>query len=265
MKKIIRSPFANIYEEASFSSQIITQAVISELAEVLDTRGDWLLLRLPTGHEGWTQNFSTVDCDEETEEKLNRLSKLMIHTPFLPVYAEDELRAQRITVLAMGAEIPYLEKKEDKYKILLPDGRQAFIRQEAMSLQNPREIILSSAERLLGASYFWGGRTENGCDCSGLVQMCFKIAGISLPHQASRQIRIVEERPLSLEEAQAADLAFFQNEKGRISHVAIMRKTPEYIHASGEVKINSFDPRASNYLKKLDDMLKGIYSIENLL
>ncbi|MDZ7796790.1 MAG: hypothetical protein U5N56_07010 [Candidatus Marinimicrobia bacterium] len=44
-----------------------------------------------------------------------------------------------------------------------------------------------------------------------------------------------------------------------------MRKTPEYIHSSGEIKINSFDPEATHYLKKLHDMLEGVYSIETLL
>lgn len=265
MNKIIKTPFANIYEDASFSSQIITQGVMGEMAEVLDTRGDWVKLRLPDAYGGWSQNFSTVDCDRETEDILNSLPALMIHTPFLPVYESRDLKGPRMAVAAMGAKLPYLYHDGDEYEILLPGGRHGHIRQEAMSVSDPRDIILCAAGRLLGTSYFWGGKTENGCDCSGLTQMCFKIAGLSLPRDAGKQIKVLKKHPVKLENARPGDLAFFQNEKGNITHVAIMRKSPEYIHSSGEVKINSFDPKAPHYLKKLDDMLEGVYSIESLL
>lgn len=265
MKKIIRTPFANIYEDAAFASQLVTQGVMGEITDLLEVRADWVRLRLPDGYEGWTQNFSTVDCDGETEKMLNSLPRLMIHQPFLSVYVNKDLQGTRIAVTAMGSAMPYLYREGDEYEILLPDGRHGHIRQKPMGIQDPRDIILCAAGRLLGASYFWGGKTENGCDCSGLTQMCFKIAGLSLPRDASQQIRVLKKHALTPEIARPGDLAFFQNEKGRITHVAIMRKSPEYIHSSGEVRINSFDPQAAHYLKKLDDMLEGIYSIESLL
>jgi gamma-D-glutamyl-L-lysine dipeptidyl-peptidase len=265
MKKIIKTPFANMYDDASFSSQLVTQGIISEIAEVLDRKGDWIKLRLPDAYEAWSQNFSTVDCNPETESMLGRLPKVMIHTPFLPVYPNRDFKGSRMAVLSMGALVPYLEKDRDEYEILLPDGRHGHIRQKPMSVQNPRDMILCSAGNLLGASYFWGGKTENGCDCSGLTQMCFRIAGLSLPRDASQQIKLLKKHPVSVDIARPGDLAFFQNEKGSIVHVAIMRKSPEYIHSSGEVKINSLDPQADHYSKKLDEMLEGIYSIESLL
>ncbi|MEA3392054.1 MAG: NlpC/P60 family protein, partial [Candidatus Marinimicrobia bacterium] len=113
--------------------------------------------------------------------------------------------------------------------------------------------------------YFWGGKTENGNDCSGITQMCFTIAEIQLPRDASQQIKILKEYPVALKEAKPGDLAFFQNDKGNITHVAIMRRSPEFIHSSGEVKLNSFDPNAAHYSEKLDKMLEGIYSIDKLI
>ncbi len=68
-----------------------------------------------------------------------------------------------------------------------------------------------------------------------------------------------------MNEAKPGDLAFFQNDKGNITHVAIMRRSLEFIHSSGEVKLNSFDPEAPNYSEKLDRMLEGIYSIDTLI
>ena len=265
MKKIIKTPFANMYQEASFSSQLVTQGVIWDIAEVLDKKGDWVKLRLPDGYAAWSQDFSTLDLSAETEKLLETLPRLTIHEPFVPVYAAADMQGGRIAVLAMGASVPYLEKDAAELEILLPDGRHGHIRQEPLGVSDPRDVILCSAGKLLGASYFWGGKTENGCDCSGLTQMCFSVAGLSLPRDASQQIKVLKDHPVEQEDARPGDLAFFQNDKGSITHVAIMRKTPEYIHSSGAVKINSFDPEKGHYLKKLDDMLEGIYSIETLL
>ena len=53
----------------------------------------------------------------------------------------------------------------------------------------------------------------------------------------------------NLEQAQAGDLAFFDHEDGRISHVGIVIDPTRIIHCSGRVKV-----------EKLDQT--GIYNIE---
>jgi len=53
MKKIIKTPFANMYEEARFSSQLVTQGTMWEIVDVLDQKGDWIQLRTPDGYEAW--------------------------------------------------------------------------------------------------------------------------------------------------------------------------------------------------------------------
>lgn len=265
MKKIIKTPFANMYEEARFSSQLVTQGTMWEIAEVLDQTGDWIKLRLPDGYEAWSQNFSTLDLNDEMENMLETLPKLMIHVPFLPIYETSEMKGPRKAVAAVGASFPYLKKDNDKYEILMPDGSRGYIEQKVLTVTDPRDVILCTAGKLLGCSYFWGGKTENGCDCSGITQMCFNVAGLKLPRDASQQIKVLKEHPVETDKAKPGDLAFFQNAKGNITHVAIMRRTPEFIHSSGEVKLNSFDKNAANYSEKLDKMLEGIYSIDMLI
>ena len=265
MKKIIKTPFANMYDDASFSSQLVTQGTMWEIVKVLETKGDWIKLRTPDGYEAWAQNFSTLDLTSELEKLIESLPKVMIHTPFLSLYDNKDMKAPRKAVAAMGAQFPYLKKKGDIYEVLMPDGSSAYMEQKALTVTDPRDIILCSAGKLLGCSYFWGGKTENGCDCSGITQMCFHIAGLELPRDASQQIKVLKKHPVELKDAMPGDLAFFQNAKGNITHVAIMRKSPEFIHSSGEVKLNSFDPNAIHYSEKLDKMLEGIYSIDMLV
>ena len=265
MKKIIKTPFANMYEEARFSSQLVTQGTMWEITEVLDQIGDWIQLRTPDGYKAWAQNFSTLDLSDEMEKMVASLSKVMIHTPFLSIFATANMVSPRKAVAAMGASFPYLKKDGDVYEVLMPDGSTGYLEQPALSINDPRDIILCSAGKLLGCSYFWGGKTENGCDCSGITQMCFTIAGLKLPRDASQQIKVLKKHPVEMKNAKPGDLAFFQNDKGNITHVAIMRRSPEFIHSSGEVKLNSFDPKAPHYSEKLDRMLEGIYSIDQLI
>ena len=265
MKKIIKTPFANMYEEARFSSQIVTQGSMWEITEVLDQIGDWIKLRTPDGYEAWAQNFSTLDLSKEMEKMIMSLPKLMIHTPFLPIFKTAGMKAPRKAVAAMGASFPYLKNDGDLYEVLMPDGSTGYLEQKMLTVSDPRDIILCSAGKILGCSYFWGGKTENGCDCSGITQMCFNIAGLKLPRDASQQIKVLKKYPVEIKNAKPGDLAFFQNDKGNITHVAIMRRSPEFIHSSGEVKLNSFDPKAPHYSEKLDRMLEGIYSIDKLI
>ncbi len=265
MKKIIKTPFANMYEESRFASQLVTQGTMWDIAEVLDKNGDWIKLRTPDGYEAWSQNFSTLDLNEDMEKMIASLPRLMIHTPFLPIYDKPEMGAPRKAVAAIGAAFPYLKKNGHIYEVLMPDGSTGYLEQKPLDVSDPRDIILCVAGKLLGCSYFWGGKTENGCDCSGLTQMCFNVAGLSLPRDASQQIKILKDHPVNKNAAKPGDLAFFQNDNGNITHVAIMRRTPEFIHSSGEVKLNSFDKDEPHYSEKLDKMLEGIYSIDTLI
>ncbi|MDZ7820379.1 MAG: NlpC/P60 family protein [Candidatus Marinimicrobia bacterium] len=214
MKKIIKTPFANMYDDASFSSQLVTQGLIWDIAEQLDRKGDWVRLRLTDGYEAWSQDFSTLELSPETGSLLNTLPRLTVHTPFLSIYDNPAMKGQRMGVLTMGASVPYLEQRGEDHEILLPGGRHGHVRQPELTVTDPRDIILCSAGRILGASYFWGGKTENGCDCSGLTQMCFRIAGLSLPRDAGQQIKRLKEDPVSLRRPGRGILPSFRMKRG---------------------------------------------------
>jgi cell wall-associated NlpC family hydrolase len=102
------------------------------------------------------------------------------------------------------------------------------------------KAILQLTFKFLNTPYLWGGRSVFGIDCSGFTQMIFKFLGVSLLRDAYLQAGQGE--PVGfLEETRTGDLAFFDNEEGRITHVGILLNSHEIIHSSGKVRIDKID------------------------
>lgn len=99
---------------------------------------------------------------------------------------------------------------------------------EGLSIE--RVLILSTAENALGTPYRLGGNTPAGLDCSGLVEMAYRAAGIPVPRTADDQFR----RLPSVRQARPGDLLFFDTAgRGKASHVGIYRGNGQMIHAPG--------------------------------
>ncbi|WP_355660697.1 C40 family peptidase [Halomonas salifodinae] len=99
-------------------------------------------------------------------------------------------------------------------------------RGEALSLE--RALILSSARQALGTPYRFGGNTPRGLDCSGLVELSYRAAGIPVPRTADDQYRQLP----AVREARPGDLLFF-GDRRKATHVGIYVGNGQMIHAPG--------------------------------
>ena len=70
--------------------------------------------------------------------------------------------------------------------------------------------------------------------------MVYKLNGYQLKRDASQQATQGEALSF-IEESEPGDLAFFDNEEGRITHVGIMMQDNYIIHAHGKVRIDRID------------------------
>lgn len=96
--------------------------------------------------------------------------------------------------------------------------------------------IVETALEYEGTPYKYGGTTQRGMDCSGLVYVAFQKENISLP-RTSRSMSL-EGKRLKLKEVLPGDLLFFQTDKNRkvINHVGIVVEADldgiNFIHSS---------------------------------
>ncbi|MCE8021639.1 C40 family peptidase [Halomonas sp. MCCC 1A11036] len=99
-------------------------------------------------------------------------------------------------------------------------------RSDALSIE--RALILATAKNALGTPYRLGGNTPEGLDCSGLVEMAYRSAGIKVPRTADEQYRTLP----AVDRAQPGDLLFF-GDRRKATHVGIYRGNGQMIHAPG--------------------------------
>ncbi|MGE3825539.1 MAG: C40 family peptidase, partial [Bacteroidia bacterium] len=142
-----------------------------------------------------------------------------------------------LTPVIAGSTLPAYEHG----KLYVGDEEFSFDGEITHPLSDSIPALVSEyATVFLNAPYLWGGRSVFGIDCSGFTQVVFKMAGIQLKRDAYQQA----EQGITLsfvEEAQTGDLAFFDNEEGKIVHTGIVLSQGKIIHASGKVRIDKLD------------------------
>jgi hypothetical protein len=84
------------------------------------------------------------------------------------------------------------------------------------------EQALEVARRFLGLRYLWGGTSDWGVDCSGLVHRSWRSLGVVLPRDAHDQADAVDAVPL--DEVGPGDLYFFARPGERPYHVGFVTR-----------------------------------------
>jgi uncharacterized protein YgiM (DUF1202 family) len=222
-----------VRSSASDKSEMVTQLLFGETVEILDTKSSWSRIRCTwDNYIGWVdskQIKALPASDVESYKNKYAYSLELIQAAvgdgyYLPI--------------TIGATLPEF----DGMHFRLNGSSFTFSGQAISPLdtQLSTALILKIARRYLYAPYLWGGRSPMGIDCSGLSQIVFKMAGVAIPRDASEQVHIGHMVDFN-EQAQAGDLAFFENKKGNISHVGILLSKNEIIHASGQVRVDKID------------------------
>lgn len=89
--------------------------------------------------------------------------------------------------------------------------------------------LVEEARAYLGAPYEWGGMSERGIDCSGLVHMAHRRLGRLVPRDAHEQEAAAE--PVDESELRRGDLVCF-GPPGQASHIAFWLGEGRILHAT---------------------------------
>ena len=219
-----------IRKEPSHKSELVTQLLFGESWEMLREEPEWLHIRcMADGYEGWL---------DRKQAKFARQQDLSGSISYTLDLVQSATSKDRHVLLVMGSSLPAY----DGLNFRMMNEKFVYNGQatEPLSSFNSPAMAVKIGRKYLGSPYLWGGRSPFGIDCSGLIQVIGKTTGIALPRDAADQALVGETIDFA-HSATEGDLAFFENEEGRIIHVGILTGPGQILHASGMVRIDALD------------------------
>lgn len=230
---ICKVPVAPLRAEASDRAEIITQLLFGDQVELLQKSDNWWQVRNAyDGYEGWMDYKQLTPLTKEAYEGLEHCLDLV---PAAFGTQVTDAKGSKY-LLSPGSNLPFYKNEqctlgEEKFQVHFQPHQGA---------PSSQEQLLNTALFFQNTGYLWGGKNLFGMDCSGFTQIVFKLNGIRLKRDAWQQAEQGSTVDF-LQEVQAGDVAFFDNEAGRITHVGIMLNGTDIIHASGKVRIDQLD------------------------
>lgn len=242
---ICENVFVPLRSGPSHKTEMLSQVLFGEKYRIIDKSGSWIKVETEfDNYTGWIDSAHLQHSPVDEDFKGRVLNRSLL------CHKNDNTKI----VLEAGCEIynPDFSAKTFSVGKNIYRVAEDFSEQYVTATDKPAETAL----KFINSPYIWGGRIPSGIDCSGLTQLAYKIHGISIPRDSWNQ----SEAGYTIDFIDAAapgDLVFFDNERGRITHVGMILSRGLVIHASGRVRIDNIDhqgiykPEIKGYSHKL--------------
>lgn len=252
----------NIRSNPRHSAELATQSTLGTVLRVWEKAGEWYRIQTPDGYLGWLDPGGFVPLDEKGLTDY-QASQRVVYLPEMGFAWEGpNTDSRKVSDLLAGNILVEVGKSGNYTRVQFPDGRLAYLPSGTLaplkewldSRQATVANILEDAQAMLGRPYLWGGTSGKGMDCSGFTKTVFYLNGLLLPRDASQQVHVGKAIDTNddISNLQAGDLLFFglegnEDQKEKITHVAIYMGDSKIIHATGQVKIESLNPEDDNF------------------
>jgi gamma-D-glutamyl-L-lysine dipeptidyl-peptidase len=152
-----------------------------------------------------------------------------------PIHLDPDGASEQVTQALRGEPLVVEERSEGWARVRTAYDYPGWIAADALSEEPPEAWPPSErdgdpveeARAYLGTPYLWGGMSEHGIDCSGLVHMAWRRLGRLIPRDASQQAGAAA----SVEKPRPGDLAVYGADE--ITHIAFWLGGGRILHAAG--------------------------------
>ena len=138
------------------------------------------------------------------------------------VYPASDMKQPVLSALPLDGRVR-VDGTRDVFSQI--EGRGFVITAHLAPIAQTVPDAVAIAERLIGVPYLWGGKSSLGLDCSGLVQLCFSLAGRAMPRDTPMQERVGDALG-EMPSLTRGDLVFWRG------HVGIMVDDGMLLHAN---------------------------------
>jgi cell wall-associated NlpC family hydrolase/L,D-peptidoglycan transpeptidase YkuD (ErfK/YbiS/YcfS/YnhG family) len=230
--------------------RIETQALFGEPVRVLAQRGAWTEVAVtdqPTpknrlGYPGWIPTKQLTSNPTFGGLLSGRIAEVTAPTALLR-------GAVRPLKLSFGTRLPVVGTSDSAaampaprgggVQVVTPAGQLGRLPTSAVHVYaSPPAIpaptgqgLVATARLFLGVRYLWGGTSMFGFDCSGLVNLIYRVNGIVIPRDADAQA--LAGRPVARSGLEPGDLVFFATDppSRAITHVGMYAGGGQIIEA----------------------------------
>lgn len=211
--------------EPSDTTELVSQVLYGEIFKVTERRKKWSKIRLDYDQfEGWIANNQYLELSEFEYHQLTETPQKL--SGDLIEFIQDN--SNQLLTIPLGSSLSGLH--------LL----QHFFDGTCVESIQPKSKLIETAFLYRNAPYLYGGKTPFGIDAPGLTQMVYKLNGYRLSRAVEQQAKQGEALSF-IEESEAGDLAFFDDNEGQIVHVGLIMPDNYIIHAHGKVRIDRLD------------------------
>jgi hypothetical protein len=220
---------ADLHNAPSHEAGIDTQALFGEDVMVYEDHEGWAWVQLASdSYVGY------VSMNGLAEGKAEPSHRVCVNRTF--VYPGANMKLPVRCALPMGARVR-VDGDAPPF-IRLADGGFVVAAHLRPIVEHVDDFV-TVAEGLIGAPYLWGGKTSQGLDCSGLVQIALMQAGIDAARDTDLQEAALG-KPLDIatgiSNLRRGDLVFWKG------HVGIMRDAEILVHANGHHMLVASEP-----------------------
>ena len=235
----VSDPVAAIHVSPTPNAGLISQALYGTRVRVFDEREGWAWGQCE--NDGYVGYLPVSALSSILDDPTHRVSVLSSY-----LYTAPDIKAQPVVAVYLNSHLAIVVINGDFAQ--LADGRFIWARHICPITEfvdNPADI----AEEFEHVPYLWGGGTQAGLDCSGLVQTSFAACGKLCPRDSDMMEQGLG-KPLLINDLAGltrGDLVFWKG------HVGMMLDDNRLIHANGYHMTTVVEP-LQDAVQRIEDL-----------
>jgi cell wall-associated NlpC family hydrolase len=170
---------------------------------------------------------------------LRAVTELYCSVEVAPLHAEPDALSEQLTQALRGEPLTVAERRDGWGRVTTVYGYPGWVEVSSLSERPVGDWLpprrdgdpVEEARAYLGAPYLWGGMSDRGIDCSGLVHMAWRRLGRIVPRDAGQQAEAAQK----VDEQQYGDLAVYGRES--VTHIAFWLGDRRILHAAGSREV----------------------------